>query len=675
VYELSWVSDPRIAPDGCSVAFVVWRVDREANDYRSAIWVAPVDGSSPARRFTSGEKLDVSPRWSPDGSRLAFASSREREAKQLYVIPTAGGEGLRLTELDEDVTEPTWSPDGTQLAFSSRVRDAAYKEEDDKRRRPRRFGRLQYKLDDEGWTGDRRRHIFTVAADGSAPPTQLTDGDYEDQHPVWSPDGTRIAFASSRQDDWDVELLQDVHLVDAEGGKPTRLTESDGWHEAPSWAPDGSLIACRFAPGGFDEPRHGQIAVLDAETGERRILTAALDRNCAPYPPLREPIWEGKSLLFALEDGGNTHLYRVRADGTGVAEPVVAGELVLTGYDAASGQVVHTATKPTSPAELYSGQRRLTNVTQAFTGVGDLAEPERFTAVSADGAEVDAWIVRPSGFEPGRRYPVLLSIHGGPFSQYGNGFLDEFHVYAGAGYVVLYSNPRGSSGYSEEWGRAIRGPVVDGPGWGSVDYEDLMAVVDEALERFDFCDPERMGVLGGSYGGYMTSWIIGHTDRFHAACSERAVNNFLLEAGESDFGWAFKSYVGAHWFEAPDVYRELSPATYAENMTTPLLILHSEDDLRCPIGNAEELFAILRLLKREVELVRFPAESHELSRSGSPAHRARRFELILDWFAPRLRPDETRMIEAEHERVPVDPSSPLTTRATGRNPRQRPTPL
>ena len=215
----------------------------------------------------------------------------------------------------------------------------------------------------------------------------------------------------------------------------------------------------------------------------------------------------------------------------------------------------------------------------------------------------------------------------------------------------LYSNPRGSSGYSEEWGRAIRGPVDDGPGWGSVDYEDLMAVVDEALERFDFCDPERMGVLGGSYGGYMTSWIVGHTDRFLAACSERSANNFLLEAGESDFGWAFKSYVGAHWFEAPEVYRKMSPATYADNITTPLLILHSEDDLRCPIGNAEELFAILRLLKREVELVRFPAESHELSRSGSPAHRAMRFELILDWFARRLHPEETRTIEAEHQPV------------------------
>ncbi len=645
LYELSWVSDPRISPDGLIVAFVAARVDREANDYASAIWLVPVDGSSPPRRFTSGEKQDVAPRWSPDGSTLAFTSNRERKAKQLYVIPAAGGESRRLTDLDEDVSEPVWSPDGTRLAFSARVRDSAYEKEDDKERPPRRFSRLQYKLDDEGWTGDRRRHIYTVPADGSAPAAQLTHGDYEDQYPAWSPDGKRLAFASARQDDWDIQVFRDVYLVDTKGAAPVRLTGCDGWYEAPSWSPDGSLIACRFSAGGFDFPRHGQIAVLDAASGKHRVLTSVLDRNCAPYPEIREPVWDGDTLLFVLEDRGNNHLYRVQSDGVGVPEPLVGGESWVTGYDANGGRVVHTATTLASPAELYAGERRLTEVTRPFTESHELAEPERFTAVSADGTEVEAWIMRPVDFEPGRRFPVLLNVHGGPFSQYGSKFFDEFQVYAGAGYAVLYSNPRGSSGYSEEWGRAIRGPIDEGPGWGTVDYEDLMAAVDEALQRFDFCDPERLGVLGGSYGGYMTSWIVGHTDRFHAACSERACNNFVIESGSSDIGWAFKGYVGAHWFEAPDVYRRISPTTYAEEMTTPLLILHSDEDLRCPIANAEELFAILRLLKREVEFVRFPAESHELSRSGSPAHRLMRFELILDWFARYLNPEEVRTAE------------------------------
>jgi dipeptidyl aminopeptidase/acylaminoacyl peptidase len=656
VFELCWVADPRIAPDGRTAAVVVSRVDREANEYARAIWLVPLDGSAPPRRFTSGEKQDLAPRWSPDGSNLAFVSNRERDANQLYAIPAIGGEARRLTDLDEGVSEPVWSPDGTRLAFSARARDPAYEEEDDKRRRPRRIARLAYKLDDLGWTGDRRRHVFTVPADGSEPPTQLTHGDYEDQYPSWSPDGKRLAFASARQDDWDLELFRDIYVVDAQGGEPERLTGCDSWYEAPAWSPDGSMIACRFGRGGFDFPRHGQIAVVDAANGERRILTSTLDRNCAPYPEIREPVWDGDSLLYVLEDGGSNHLYRVRADGTGTPEPVVAGERWVSGYDAAAGRIVHTQMTPTSPAELYSAEERLTELTRPFTDGRDFAEPERFTAVSPDGSEVDAWIVRPPDFDPGRRYPMLLSIHGGPFTQYGNTFFDEFQVYAAAGFVVLYSNPRGSSGYSEEWGRAIRGPIAEGPGWGTVDYEDLTAVVDEALRRFDFCDSERLGVLGGSYGGYMTSWIVGHTDRFRAACSERAVNNFVLEAGSSDIGWAFKAYVGAHWFEAPDVYLKISPATYAANMTTPLLIIHSEDDLRCPIGNAEELFAILRLLGREVEFVRFPAESHELSRSGSPAHRVMRFEEILGWFGRHLQPEEVRPLERAEAAAPSGPS-------------------
>ena len=227
---------------------------------------------------------------------------------------------------------------------------------------------------------------------------------------------------------------------------------------------------------------------------------------------------------------------------------------------------------------------------------------------------------------------MLLNIHGGPFTQYGNHFFDEFQVYAGAGYAVVYSNPRGSSGYSEEWGRAIRGPSDGGPGWGTVDYEDVMAVMDEALRRFDFLDPERTGVLGGSYGGFMTSWIVGHTNRFRAACSERAVNNLYTAAGSSDVFWAFKGYFGSFAHEAPDEWLKHSPATYARDVETPLLILHSEKDLRCSVEQAEHMFITMRLLGKEVEFVRFPEESHELSRSGSPAHRVMRFEVILDWF-------------------------------------------
>ena len=640
LYRLAWADDPRVSPDGRTVAFVAIGLDEEKNDYTASIWLVPVDGSQAPRRLTAGPKQDLAPRWSPDGTRLAFVSNRDEnvKAKQLYVIPVAGGEPVRLTELDEDVGEVEWSPDGQRLAFSARVRDPEYEEEDEKRRRPRRFSRLQFKFDSEGWTGDRRRHLFVVPADGSDPSSQLTEGDFEDGSPAWSPDGSRIAFTSARHEDWDIERVHHVYLVDPNGGEPEQLTKGEAWFEAPAWSPDGSQIACRYGPGGFDFPRHGQIAVVDAANGEHRLLTTSLDLNCAPYPPVREPVWAGESLLFVVEDAGNNVPYRVPADGSAEPEPVLEGDVWLTGFDWAGGQAVHTATTPTSPPEVFSGEKQLSDVSSAFTSSVEISAPERFTAVSADGSEVEAWLMRPPGFEEGRRYPVLLSIHGGPFTQYGNRFFDEFQVYAGAGYVVLYSNPRGSSGYSEEWGRAINGPIEGGPGWGTRDYEDVTAVVDSALERFDFCDPDRLGVLGGSYGGYMTSWIVSHTDRFRAACSERSVNNFVLEGGSSDIGWGFKGIVGAYWFEAPDVYLKISPSHYAENITTPLLILHSENDLRCPVGHAEDLFAILRLLKREVELVRFPAESHELTRSGSPMHRVMRFEVILDWFARYLEP-------------------------------------
>ena len=635
LYDVVWASDPRLSPGGKTVAYAVNSIDREENAYRSAIWVAAVDASYPPRRLTSGKKTDGMPRWSPDGTRIAFTSNRDGDHKQLYVLPLDGGEPLCLTDLKEDVEWPVWSPDGTRLAFASRVPDPAYEETDEKKRLPRRFTRHRYKLDSVGWTGDRRTHLFVVPADGSSEPQQLTDGDFENKAPTWSPDSKQIAFVSARDDDWDVQLRQQIWVVDAAGGEARRLTPDDGFYDLPSWSPDGSAIACNWSPGGFDRPRHDRIAVLDATTGERRVLTEELDLQCGAYPPVREPIWDGGAILFAVEEHGNTHVRRVPAVG-GAIEPVVSGDIWVSGFDAAGGAVVHAASTPTMPSEIFVGDRQLTDVSKAFTEQSPAQPSERFVAVSPDGEEVEAWLVRPHDFEAGKQYPLLLNIHGGPFTQYGNKHFDEFQAYARAGYVVVYSNPRGSSGYSEAWGRAIRGPVDGGSGWGSLDYDDLMAVVDTALQQFDFIDPDRLGVMGGSYGGYMTTWIVGHTDRFKAACSERAVNNMLSEFGSADFGWFHRAYTGVWPFEDVEPYLAQSPTTYAANITTPLLILHSENDLRCPIEQAEHLFTILRLLGREVEFVRFPAESHELSRAGSPFHRVTRLEIVLEWFGRYL---------------------------------------
>jgi dipeptidyl aminopeptidase/acylaminoacyl peptidase len=638
VYELVTVGDPRLDPTGRVVAYVVTTVDREENDYGGAIWIAPVNGSAPPRQFTAGEKREGTPRWSPDGKRLAFVSKRgDAKSSQLHVIPAEGGEARRLTSLKEDVADPVWSPNGTWIAFTARVPDEAYEEEDERRRRPRRITRLAYKLDNVGWTFDRRSQLFVVAADGSGEPTQLTSGEWENAQPAWSPDGTRIAFVSARGEDWDIDLATDVYVVPADGStEPERVTHVDGTCDAPVWSPDGTRIAYRWAPDLKDFPRHTQIAVLEVASRERRVLTESLDRNCAPHPEVREPIWDGERIVFAVEDRGNTHVYAVAADGSVAPELLLGGERAVSGYDLVDGTLVHVASSGAALRELYAGDRRLTEVGRAFAEGRELVEPEHFTAVSADGAEVDAWLVRPAGFDEGRRYPVLLSIHGGPFAQYSTGFFDEFQVLAGAGYAVLYSNPRGSSGYTEAWGRAIRGPLEGGPGWGTRDFEDLTAVVDEGLRRFEFLDGDRMGVLGGSYGGYMTSWIVAHSNRFKAAVSERAVNHLLSAWGSSDFFWTFARHFGGFPWDDWDAWIDHSPATFAADIETPLLILHSEQDYRCNVEQAEHLFISLRLRRKAVEMLRFPAESHELSRSGSPAHRVMRFEAILDWFGRHL---------------------------------------
>lgn len=640
------VGAPALSPDGSLVAFVVARVDMDANNYRSAIWLAATDGSSPPEPFTLGRELDGTPVWSPDGRRLAFTSQRGdgTEKATLHVAPVQrGGEVLTIAQRAEGISGIDWSPDGRRLVFTSRVRDERLKDEDPRKQPPRRVDRLRATLNGEGFIIDRPMQLFVTSADGLDAPFAITSGPYEHANPKWSPDGEWIAFDAARHTDWDLLPACDLWVVRPDGRDLKQITETRYSHGFASWSNDGLSLAA-YRTDDRDFPCNFQVEIVEIATGVTRDLTTSLNRTCAPFPGAQPPKWTDRELFFAIEDRGDIHIYRVPIDGSTAATPVVGGQRQITSYDRRADRLVYTATNSSTLPELFaidgSKERRLTHVSEAFHTACPSHPTERFAALASDGEVVDAWCVRATDLDVAQKHPAVLLIHGGPWTQFGNRWFDEVQLYASAGYVVLYANPRGSSGRHDGWGRAIRGPVAKsdpGTGWGGVDYTDLMAVVDDALRRYPFIDAERLGVLGGSYGGYMTSWIVGHTKRFKAAISERAVNNLLSLEWTSDIAGMFRFEHGVDQFERPDEYIRMSPITYVRDIETPVLIIHSEDDLRCPIEQAEQLFIALRMFGKPVEFVRFPAETHELSRSGSPIHRVQRAEIVLEWFGRHLK--------------------------------------
>src|ERR1700691_6096039 len=591
IARLRQVGNPRVSPDGAAVAFTVADPDLEANRYTRRIWLAPADAG--------------------DGRALAF-TARDPDQGQYG----AGGEQRR----DQDIP-------------------------------PRRITRLLYRYNGAGWTADRPSRVFVVVADGSAQPRPLTPGPFEASGLAWSPDSRSLAFASGRHQDWDLDLAVDLWVVPADGsGEPERVASGGAAYSLPSWSPGGDRLACYVNPTPLENPRNRQVAVVDVASGKEQVLTASLDRNCAPSGITVPPVWIGDSVLFAVEDHGNVHLYRSQSDGTGSPALVAGGDRWISEWDWAGGTLAFVAGSPVSTGELAAAdlpdgavapaaEHQLTWLTKPLGDAFRLASPERFVARSADGSDVECWVMAPAGAEGGARYPALLHVHGWPFTQYGNRFVDDFQLQAAARFGVIYCNPRGSSGYSEQWGRAIRGPECahdPGTGWGSVDFADVMACVDAACQRFSWIDPGRLGILGGSYGGGINSRAGRATGRFRAACSERACNNLLTMEYSADVAGYIRSYVGPDHLPDPGASLRHSPVSYVRDMTTPLLILHSEDDLRCPISQAEELFVALRLLGRNPVMYRFPGENHELTRSGSPRHRITRAELILDWFRTHL---------------------------------------
>jgi dipeptidyl aminopeptidase/acylaminoacyl peptidase len=638
LYAIKLVADPNIAPDGRRVAYVVTTVDKERDGYRSAIWVANTDGSGEARQFTSGRKQDSSPRWSPDGRYLAFLSDRN-ERKQLWGMPGDGGEAWQLTDGPNAVSDIAWSAGSRALAYVTKVEpeQAAGERQSD----VRVIRALHYKADGEGFLDGKRKHIFLVDIDGG-PPRQLTDGDWDCIQPALSPDGTRLAFTSDRSDDRDDMPASDVWVADLATGALQRVTGEDGAYATPAWSPDsrqlayvGHPIVAPYGPTTADD-----LYVWDTASGATCRLLGALDRepgnsaiaDARFHVPTQFPVWDadGSRLYGLVSDRGSVHVYECALDEP--PAPLAAGERDIQSFTLArDGTLAFAAGTMTLPSEVFvrrtdGAEQQLSRVNAALLDELDLPATEEVRFTSDPNVEVHGWLLKPPGFNPNVKYPAIVQIHGGPHGMYGSGFFHEMQVLAARGYVVLFTNPRGSTGYGQAF-------VADAQGdWGGADYRDVMAGV-PFLESLSYVDPQRLGVTGGSYGGYMVNWIIGQTPRFTAAVTQRSTCNRMSLYGTSDLNYSYNDweYRGSP-YDNPAFYLERSPLTYVKNVTTPLLILHSEQDLRCPISQGEELFVALKKLGKDVELVRFPDESHNLSRSGKPSHRVERLERLCGWF-------------------------------------------
>jgi dipeptidyl aminopeptidase/acylaminoacyl peptidase len=650
-------SNPDVSPDGRQIAFVVNRVDFAKNRSRAQIWVAAADGSTPPRPLSSGDKSDTQPRWSPDGRSLAFASSRSENKGEstLHVIPMDGpGEVRTIATMKDGIASVSWSPDGAWLAFTSRTKDVRYDAEDESWQSPRKIERFFTRLNGEGWVFDRPAHVYVIPSNGMAAPRNLTPGPFQHEGTAWLADSSAVVTSAARHETWDTDLATDLYLVplgagDVDGGgdgEPTALTHQTGIYFSPSVSPDGTRVAFLGADDPLIDPQNQHVGVLSIAAGEVHWASRGLDRTFASTAGVAKPVWlDNETLLAHADDRGRGHVYRVSADGSTSPVAVTEGQRWVRAFDSKAGTLAITVSSVDRPSELAvvigGVETQLTHLSDSYVATTNPLPWEHFTVPTTDGTlEIDAWIMRPDGFDETTKYPVIINVHGGPHTQYGETFFDEAQFQAKSGFVVLMSNPRGGSGREESWGQSILGPkhpVRPGTGWGSVDVDDVLAVLDTALERYDFCDPDRVGMQGGSYGGYMATMLAGlHGERFKGICSERAVNNMISEEWSSDIGSVFRVEHGPSHIDDPDEYIRMSPIRHVRDIHVPILIVHSENDLRCPISQAEELFMALRLLGRDVTFYRFPGETHELSRSGSPVHRRQRAEIILDWFSEKL---------------------------------------
>jgi acylaminoacyl-peptidase len=640
VFDLEWAADPRISPDGRYVVYVRGSMDVMLDRRRGQLWLASVDGKA-HEPLTSLDDGDFrAPRWSPDGDRIAFVGA-ERSGSQLHVRWMKTGQTARITNLIAAPSEVEWSPDGTMLAFTMRVKDSppplAKLPEPPEGAKwadpPTVIDKMTYREDGDGYVRPGFDHLFVVPADGGSP-QQLSTETYHHEDPAWTRDGS-ILVVANRRPDWEHDPREsEIYEVVLATGEIKALTDRDGPDESPVVSPDGKRIAYV----GYDDKLRGhhvtRLHVMNRDGSGSRVLTAGLDRS------VRGPVWsaDGKGVYVRYDDRGNTKAAYVSLSGSrrviasdvgglSLGRPYSAGSFTV----ARNGTVAYTTTRPEHPADLAvmirgAGKpRRLTRLNRDVLDHKRLGEVEEIWVKSShDQADIQAWIVKPPGFDAKKKYPLILEIHGGPFANYGDRFAAELQIYASEGYVVVYANPRGSTSYGDDFANLIHHAY---PG---NDYDDLMTVVDEVVSR-GYVDDKRLYVTGGSGGGVLSSWIIGKTNRFRAAVVAKPVINwysFVLTADHSSF-FARYWFPGMPW-DNPEEYLRRSPLSLVGNVKTPTMLLTGESDYRTPMSESEQYYQPLKLRKVDTVLVRIPGASHSIAKR--PSQLIAKVSYVLAWF-------------------------------------------
>lgn len=649
--ELKSVGEVDLSPDGSKYAFVETKIDKDKHEYVSHIFVGHVIGGEPVQ-WTYGDVRDTSPKWSPDGKYISFVSTRSGKS-QIYLLSAEGGEARQLTNCKNGARNPIWSHDSstilftTSLAPNQQITDINNQKKDEKKAlEPMVVERIRYKSDSVGFLDDKRQHLALINVK-TMQLTQLTEGDFDYTPGCWSPDGTQITFSADLTDEPDFNLVSDVYILSIADKSVNKLTNSNGVFGEVTWSPDGTFIAMIGHEKEYDSATLSKIWIYDVLNKELRCLTANWDVQIGDvaigdfHSGNSNPgiIWtdDSKGFYFVMSDHGNTGVYYGSIEGEMYPSLLENQHIYTLSVDSKNHKAVVGISTPTHPGDLYlidlsTGElKQLTYSNDHFLANIELSSAEPITFKAPDGWDIHGWVMKPVFFEEGKLYPTILEVHGGPHAMYANTYFHEFQVLTAKGYAVVFTNPRGSHGYGQEFVDAVRGD------YGGRDYLDVMAAAEYAETHLNFVDKSRLGITGGSYGGFMTNWIVGHTNKFKAAVTQRSISNWLSFYGVSDIGYFFSGWEvkGDLVTDAEKLWKH-SPLRYVENIETPLLILHGEKDYRCPIEQAEQLFIALKKQKKPTKFVRFPGANHELSRSGNPKLRIDRLNHIKDWFVEYL---------------------------------------